>query len=113
MWFIDYNCLEEKLFYNKLTNIDILRNSQGNFQKKQRLCLYHIYKKHYSPIPLDRCSFLTPLTKNCAALRFLTRKQREGKASNKIFSFLELLEFDEFYEKNFVAYLVSTTFKYW
>ena len=60
MWFIDSKCLEEKLFCNKLTNIDIHRDSQGNFQKMQRLCLYRIYKQHWSPIPLDHCSFLTP-----------------------------------------------------
>ena len=39
MRFIGWNCLEEKLFYNKLTNIDILRDSQGNFQKKAAFVL--------------------------------------------------------------------------
>ena len=72
-----------KLFYNKLTNIDILphmyqcilRDSCSEIiKKKQRMCLYHIYKQHCSPIPLDHCSFLTARTKNCAALRVLTRR---------------------------------------
>ena len=53
----------------------ILRDSCSEIiKKKQRMCLYHIYKQHCSPIPLDHCSFLTARTKNCAALRVLTRR---------------------------------------
>ena len=38
---------------------------------------------------------------------------RNIACSNKILTFLKLLEFDQFYNKNFVAYLVPSTFKYW
>ena len=33
--------------------------------------------------------------------------------TNKIFTFLKQFEFDQFYKKKFVAYLVPSTFKYW
>ena len=36
---------------------------------------------------------------------------RNIACSNKIFTFFKLLEFDQFQKKNFVAYLVSSTFK--
>ena len=55
----------------------MFRDSQGDFQKKQRLCLHHIYKQHCSPIPLVHCLFLTPLTKNCAFLRVVTRRNKK------------------------------------
>ena len=39
--------------------------------------------------------------------------RRNIACSHKIFTFLKLLEFDQFYNKNFVAYLLLSTFKYW